>query len=178
MTNRSLFFFDAKTGDLLGQFVNPRPQTALENCTWHNFNVVPTDKRYVLVAGNYQSGVSVVDFTDPANAREIASADPAPLVNPNDPNAIELGGDRSSYWYDGRIYESDITRGLIVWNLSDEAVAGAIHLGRLNPQTQERSFPFKGTAFGAQKQADQRGRAVVGGLVPDDSGVHSDDDGL
>jgi hypothetical protein len=39
--------------------------------------------------------------------------------------------------YDGRIYESDITRGLIVWNLSDRAVAGARKLGHLNPQTQK-----------------------------------------
>jgi hypothetical protein len=47
------------------------------------------------------------------------------------------GGDWSTYWYDGFIYESDITRGLIIWNLSDSAVAGAMKLDRLNPQTQE-----------------------------------------
>lgn len=40
-------------------------------------------------------------------------------------------------------YESDIRRGLIVWKLSDDAVAGAMKLGRLNPQTQETSFPLK-----------------------------------
>ncbi len=141
VVDRSLFFFDARTGDPLGTFVNPRPQTALENCTWHNYNVVPTERRHVLVSGNYQSGVSVVDFTDPADAREIAFADPAPLVNPTDPSAIELGGDWSTYWYDGRIYESDITRGLIIWRLGDRAVAGARHLDHLNPQTEETSFP-------------------------------------
>jgi hypothetical protein len=102
---KSYFFYDADTGEKLGQFVLPRPQTATENCTIHNYNVVPTDKGYVLVAGNYQAGISVVDFTDPANAREIAFADPAPLV------PTQLGGDWSTYWYNGRIYESDITRG-------------------------------------------------------------------
>jgi hypothetical protein len=140
--NRSLYFFEPRTGDLLGTFLHPRPQEATENCTWHNYNVVPTDKRYVLVAGNYQSGISVVDFTDPSSATEIAFADPAPLT------PTRLGGDWSSYWYDGRIYESDITRGLIIWNLSDRAVAGAKRLGHLNPQTQETSFPFKGTGGG------------------------------
>ena len=90
VTDRSLFFFEAMTGTLLGTIVHPRPQTSLENCTWHNFNVVPTDKRYVLVAGNYQSGISVVDFTDPAAATEVAFADPAPLVNPNNPAVISL----------------------------------------------------------------------------------------
>jgi hypothetical protein len=99
-----------------------------------------TATRYVLVSGNYQSGVSVVDFTDPANAKEIAFADPAALSS----TSLIGGGDWSSYWYDGRIYESDMKRGLIIWNLSDNAVAGAKKLGHLNPQTQETSFPLRG----------------------------------
>lgn len=138
--DRTLFFLDAATGQTVGTFIHPRPQTATENCTWHNYDIVPTGKRYVLVSGNYQSGTSAVDFTDPANAREIAFADPAPLVNPTNPNAIVAGGDWSSYWYDGRIYESDMKRGLIIWNLTDRAVAGARKLGHLNPQTQEFSI--------------------------------------
>ena len=73
----------------------------------------------------------VVDFTDPANAFEVAFADPAPLV------PTQLGGDWSTYYYNGRIYESDITRGLIIWNLSDKADAGARRLDHLNPQTSE-----------------------------------------
>jgi hypothetical protein len=140
--NRSLFFFGARTGDELGTFIHARPQTNLENCTWHNYNVVPLKNgRYVLVSAGYQSGLSVVDFSNPASAQEIAFADPAPLVNPDNPAAIELGGDWSSYWYDGRIYESDITRGLIIWELSANKVAGAMKLGHLNPQTQELSLP-------------------------------------
>jgi hypothetical protein len=131
------FFVDARTGDSLGQFTIPRPQTNVENCTTHNYNVVPLRDRYVMVSGNYQSGISVIDFTDPTNAKEIAYADPAPLVDPNPPVGIELGGDWSTYWYNGLIYESDITRGLIIWRLSDRAVAGARKLDHLNPQTQE-----------------------------------------
>ncbi|HEU4448403.1 MAG TPA: hypothetical protein VFR63_00300 [Gaiellaceae bacterium] len=134
---KSYFFYDADDGSKLGQFVLPRPQTAEENCTIHNYNVVPTKKRYVLVAGNYQAGISVVDFTDPANAEEIAYADPAPL------EPTQLGGDWSTYWYNGRIYESDITRGLLVWRLSDRAVAHAKRLDHLNPQTLEFSFDMK-----------------------------------
>jgi hypothetical protein len=152
--NRTLFFLDGDTGDTLDTFVHPRPQTALENCTWHNLNVVPTDKGYVGVSGNYQSGISVFDFTDldladATSIKEIAFADPAPLINPNNPAALELGGDWSTYWYNGLIYESDITRGLIIWRLSDLAVAGAKRLARLNPQTQEMSIPLKGTPFPA-----------------------------
>jgi hypothetical protein len=136
VVDRTIYFYDHE-GNQLGTFVHPRPQTNTENCTWHNYNAVPTGNRDILVAGNYQSGISVLDFTDPTNVKEIAFADPAPLVNPDNPAAIEGGGDWSSYWYDGRIYESDMTRGLIIWELSDKAVAGAKKLGHLNPQTQE-----------------------------------------
>ena len=65
----------------------------------------------------------MIDLSDPADAEEIAFADPAPL-DPNPPVGIELGGDWSTYWYDGEIYESDITRGLIIWKLRDRAVRG------------------------------------------------------
>jgi hypothetical protein len=139
---RTFFYLDAKTGASLGQFAIPRVQTAVENCTTHNYNVVPLKNkngkpRYVMVSGNYQSGISVIDFSDPANAKEIAYADPPPLVDPNPPVGIELGGDWSSYWYNGRIYESDITRGLAIWRLDDPAVSTFIRTtGPNNPQTQ------------------------------------------
>jgi hypothetical protein len=131
--NKTMFFFDADTGDEVGRWVLPRPQTNTENCTIHNFNIVPTAKRDVVVSGNYQSGISVVDFTDPQNAVEVAYADPAPLSE----TSLVVGGDWSSYWYNGMIYESDITRGFTTWRLSDKTVAGAMKLGHLNPQTQE-----------------------------------------
>jgi hypothetical protein len=52
----------------------------------------------------------------------------------------ELGGAWSSYWYNNFIYESNITKGLYVFRLSDRVTGGAIRLGRLNPQTQEFSI--------------------------------------
>jgi len=60
---KSYFFFNVETGEQLGKFVLPRDQTLLENCTIHNYNIVPLrDKdgkpRYVLVSGNYQAGIS------------------------------------------------------------------------------------------------------------------------
>ena len=118
----------------------PRPQTSTENCTIHNDNVVPTTKARVVVHGSYRSGTGVVDFTDPANATEIASADPAPLSE----TSLVVGGDWSTYWYDGFIYESDIRRGLLDWKLSDPAVAGARKLGHLNPQTRETTYALTG----------------------------------
>jgi uncharacterized repeat protein (TIGR01451 family) len=145
--NKTLFFYDSETGNQVGTWVLPRPQSAQENCTIHNFNVVPSDQYRILVSGNYQSGIAVVDFTDPTNPTEIAFADPAPLVPEFD------GGDWSSYWYNGIIYESDIggrdrdgvvRGGMFTWRLNDRAVADAQTLGHLNPQTQEFTIPFVG----------------------------------
>ncbi|HMQ34891.1 MAG TPA: hypothetical protein PKD53_29495 [Chloroflexaceae bacterium] len=49
-----------------------------------------------------------------------------------------------------------------------------------NPQTQEISFPFKGTAFGRSRPADdQRGAAVFGLSAADDvSGGMGSDEGF
>jgi hypothetical protein len=52
----------------------------------------------------------------------------------------ELGGDWSTYWYNGLIYESDITRGLLIWNVSDRVTSGPQMLDHLIPQTQESTI--------------------------------------
>ena len=129
---KSAFFYDADTGAKLGQWTLPRPQSAAENCTIHNYNTVPLrNGKRVLVLGNYQAGTWVVDFSDPANARTVAWSDPPPLDPP------DLGGAWSSYWYNNFIYESEITKGLNVFRLSDSTTGGAMRLAHLNPQTQE-----------------------------------------
>jgi hypothetical protein len=132
---KSMFFYDADNGAKLGQWTLPRPQSAAENCTIHNYNIVPLRSgRYVAVGGHYQAGTWVTEFTDPANAQTVAWSDPPPAV------PTQLGGAWSSYWYNNFIYESVIQEGLNVFRLSDPATAGAIRLDHLNPQTQETSF--------------------------------------
>jgi len=131
-----MFFYDADTGAKLGQWTLPRPQTETENCTIHNYNIVPLRSgRYIAVGGHYQAGTWVVDFTDPANAQTVAFSDPSPVEPPN------LAGAWSTYWYDNFIYESEIQSGLNVFRLADKRVTGALQLGHLNPQTQEFSLP-------------------------------------
>jgi hypothetical protein len=130
---KSKFFYDADTGEKLGQWVLPRPQDGEgENCTIHNWNQVPLrDGRNIAVGGHYQAGTWVVDFTDPANPTTVAYSDPDPITPPN------LGGAWSTYYYNNFIYESEIQSGLNVFRLSDRATAGAMKLPYLNPQTQE-----------------------------------------
>ena len=113
-----------------------------ENCTIHNYNIVPPRSgRYVVVSGNYQAGTWVTDFTDPANAVAVAYSDPVALgLGPFGGGFCQIGGSWSSYWYNNFVYESDITRGLNVFRVSDSVTAGAMMLDRLNPQTQEFSL--------------------------------------
>jgi hypothetical protein len=94
---KSIFFYDTASGDLLGTWVLPRAQSAQENCTVHNYNVIPTRKRDLLAVGAYQAGAYVVDFTDPSDPKTVAWYDPPPL----DPSALTLGGSWGSYWYNG-----------------------------------------------------------------------------
>jgi hypothetical protein len=56
-------------------------------------------------------------------------------------SAATSGGAWSSYWYNGFIYERNITEGLNVFRLSSRKTGGAIRLKRLNPQTQEFTLP-------------------------------------
>jgi hypothetical protein len=129
---KSFFFLNADTGATLAKWTLPRDQTVLENCTLHNYNVVPTKKRDVLVHGSYQSGIGVLDFSDLSDIREVGFADPKPL----NPNAFSIGGDWSSHWYNGFIYQSDITRGFLSWQYTGGEFQAARQLNRLNPQTQ------------------------------------------
>ena len=133
--DRTLYFYDAEAGTQLGTLLQPRPQTAQENCTWHNFNVVPTYKGRVAIVGSYQMGITAIDFTDPAAPTQFAFADPAPLV------PARTGGDWSTYWHNGKLYEADIRRGLLIWDLNDERENRArTFTGSHNPQTQLTSF--------------------------------------
>jgi hypothetical protein len=135
-TDKTAFFFSTVDGAFLGKWTLPRTQTATENCTIHNYNVVPTRTgKRILVHGSYQSGTSVVDFTDPANAQELAWSDPPPIT------PTDLGGAWSSYWYNNFIYETNITEGLNIFRYTGRETAGALRLGHLNPQTQEFTLP-------------------------------------
>jgi hypothetical protein len=139
---KSFFFYDTETGAFLGTWTLPRPQGATENCSLHNYNLVPLRSgRDVLVSGNYQAGTWVVDLTDPANARTVAWSDPPPKpVPPGTPFCCDVTGAWSSYWYDGFIYESNIGEGLNIFGLGGRETRGAIRLRHLNPQTQEFSL--------------------------------------
>ncbi len=122
-------------------FKMPAPQVDEENCVAHNGSIVPVPGRDLMVQSWYQGGISVWDFTDSAAPFEIAYFDRGPV----DAEELVGGGYWSSYWYDGRIYATEIARGLDVFALqpsdflseNEIAAAALADQGRLfNPQQQ------------------------------------------
>ena len=92
----------------------PAPQLETENCVAHNGSLIPIPEKDIFVQAWYQGGISVMDFTDSADPKEIAFYDRGPI----DAELLVMGGYWSAYYYDGFIYGTEISRGLDVFKLS------------------------------------------------------------
>ena len=140
----------------------PAPQTPEENCVAHNGSLIPIPGRDVMVQGWYQGGISVFDWTDPANPVEIAFHDRGPV----DPDRMQMAGSWSAYWYNGVIVSSAIARGLDIFELTPSGVlsqneidaAKSVRLDYLNVQGQPQ-FAWPATFALARAYADQLERS-------------------
>lgn len=104
-------------------------------CTPYRFNVLPMKdpRRYVAVVSWQNQGMSVVDFSDPSAAKEIA------YFHPTD------GIIQTAYWYNGRAYASDYAapahNGLWVLDVKGlDRKNVRFFRGPFNATTQVRSF--------------------------------------
>lgn len=143
----ALWFYDIsdpESPQLLGYYNVPRrsaadapAEAAYIKCTTHNFNILPMKdpKSYIAAVGYRSAGMSIVDFSDPANPQEIAYYH-------------QLEGDAppdiwSAYWYNGRIYTNDnaANRGLSVYEMEGTSAKEVrFFKDRLNPQVQLAAF--------------------------------------
>ena len=127
---------------LASYYKMPAPQTEFENCVAHNGSLVPIPGRDVEVQAWYQGGISVVDFTDAAHPIEIAYFDRGPI----DGTRRAMGGQWSTYWYNGYIYGSEIARGVDVFRLvpnkyltqNEIDASNQVHFDELNVQNQPK----------------------------------------
>ena len=118
----------------------PAPQTSVENCVAHNGSLIPIPGRDIMIQGWYQGGISLFDWTDPKNPHEIAFHDRGPV----NAETQRPGGSWSVYWYNGVIVNSEIARGLDIFELTPSAhisqneidAAKSVHLDYLNAQGQ------------------------------------------
>ena len=107
--------FTIENGKMLfkSYYKMPAPQTSFENCVAHNGSLIPIPGREVMVQGWYQGGISIFDWTDTSNPKEIAYFDRGPL----DATRLITAGSWSVYWYNGLIVSSEIQRGLDIFEL-------------------------------------------------------------
>jgi hypothetical protein len=102
--------------------------------TNHNFNVIPLrdKKKYIFQVSYYKGGIAVVDFTDPANTKELAHY----VIDPS-----KVSQDTwSSYWYNGRIYTNDYQSklgvGVYEFKGTTSPATTRFFQGEMNPQVQ------------------------------------------
>ena len=150
----------------------PAPQTKEENCVAHNGAIVPVPGRDIFVQAWYQGGISVIDFTDSKAPIEIGYFDRGPIH----PTHLVTGGYWSSYWYQDRIYATEIVRGLDVLtltpseHLSTNEIAAAALADQgttFNPQ-QQQPVTWPADPVVARAYLDQliRSNATPADLVP------------
>jgi hypothetical protein len=120
-------------------------------CTAHLFNVIPLrSEKDILVSAWYDAGLTVVDFTNPSNPKEIGYYTPRDPVGKDveNPNTTMW----SAYWYNGTVYANNFApRGVDVFKIKDPVFDSQITLDHMNPQVQEALPPPAQTA-GADKQ--------------------------
>ena len=161
------------TGNKLGfasYYKLPAAQSESENCVAHNGSLIPVPGRDIKVQAWYQGGISIMDFTDPAAPVEVGYFDRGPI----DAKMLVMGGSWSAYWYNGKIYSSEIARGLDIFeltptkNLTQNEIdaAKAVQTAQLNVQTQERT-EWPRTLVVAKAYLDQleRSQALTSGEI-------------
>jgi hypothetical protein len=138
----AIFTLQERKLEHAGYYKLPAAQGSTENCVAHNGSLIPVPGRDLMVQAWYQGGVSVFDFTDPANPVEIAYFDRGPIGN-----GLLLAGYWGTYWYNGHIYGSEIGRGLDVFRLlpseqltqNEIDAANLVRYDTFNPQLQPRA---------------------------------------
>jgi hypothetical protein len=147
----ALFTIENKNLVFHSYYKIPAAQTAQENCVAHNGSLVPIPGRDVMVQGFYQGGVTVFDWTDVKQPKEIAFFDRGPL----DATRLVGAGSWSAYWYNGVIVSSEIARGLDIFELLPSGLltqneidaAKTVRFTHFNTQAQQKfvwppSFPL------------------------------------
>jgi hypothetical protein len=145
-----------------GYFKMPAAQTEQENCVAHNGSLIPVPGRDIMVQAWYQGGLSVFDFTDSANPKEIAYFDRGPING----EAMLSGGYWSTYWYNGNIYGAEIARGIDVFRLKPSEflsqneidAATQFRLNEFNSQNQPK-VQWQATSAVAKAYMDQLSRS-------------------
>ncbi len=166
-----------------------------QGCSASLGNVVPVNGKYILPLSWHIGGMNVVDWTNHLSPTELgwfdvntsfaeSTANANPLNRPAGNSALKSNA-AAAYWYNGYIYVSNEapaygswypagSRGLEVFQLTNDSVSGAFDLPHLNPQTQESLLTCAITISGSPKVGVKRtikatvkvmGQGVKGAVV-------------
>jgi hypothetical protein len=138
----AIFTLNNRKMEFQSYYKLPAPQTPQENCVAHNGSLIPIPGRDIMAQAWYQGGISVFDWTDAKNPREIAFFDRGPISA----EKLEGGGSWSVYWYNGVLVSSEIARGLDIFELvpsgfisqNEIDAAKSVRLDYLNTQGQPK----------------------------------------
>ncbi len=135
--------YDIEGGRLVrkGTYKLTAPQTEQENCVAHNGSIIPVPGRDIMVQAWYQGGLSIFDYSNSAAPAEIGYFDRGPI----DAKKPNMGGYWSAYYYRGRIYGTEIARGLDVFALKPSAMLSANEI-------EAAALASTGQAFNPQQQ--------------------------
>ena len=164
----AIFTIEDGEMDFQSYYKLPAVQTSQENCVAHNGSLIPVPGRDIMIQAWYQGGLSMLDWTDPANPVEIGYFDRGPVSG----EEMLSGGSWSVYWYNGFLVSSEIARGLDVLALKPSAfltqneidAANSVRLDQLNSQGQP-IFEWPATFALARAYLDQLERSE--GLAPE-----------
>ncbi|HUF75647.1 MAG TPA: hypothetical protein VMM35_05180 [Longimicrobiales bacterium] len=160
----AIFSIEDRTMRFRSYYKLPAAQPDNEVCVAHNGSLIPIPGRDVMVQAWYSGGVSVFDWTDPESPVEIAYHDRGAVSE-----RPRMTGPWSTYWYNGVIVSSEISRGLDVFELvpspllsqNEIDAAESVRVEQFNPQTQVR-FVWPPSFALARAYVDQLERS--GGL--------------
>lgn len=166
----AIFRLDGTDLKFASYYKLPAAQSEFENCVAHNGSLIPVPGRDLKVQAWYQGGISIMDFTDADHPVEIGYFDRGPI----DPKLLVMGGSWSAYWYNGRIYSSEIARGLDIFELAPTQylsqneidAAKTVHVDELNVQNQQKIvWPHKLVVAKAYIDQLERSKALSQGKI-------------
>jgi hypothetical protein len=99
--------------------------------------------RDILIQAWYQGGLSMFDWSDTSNPREIGYFDRGPIFA----NQLTLGGFWSGYWYNGQVYGAEIARGFDVFDLTPTDDLTANEIAAANEVVYDQHMPMMQTTI-------------------------------
>jgi hypothetical protein len=146
---KTAWFHDAETGEIIGKYVLPRTQSQYENCTIHNYNLVPHPRRNLLVHGS--SSPARRSSTSPTRRTRTRLPGWIPIRSTRRRRRVQAAARTSAAasgrptGYGGDIFESDTRRGLHIWGVRAWETKGPMaKMDYLNPQTSHFSIDDRG----------------------------------